>query len=190
MADFLKAWLKTSTYEGGYSNVEGDKGGETYKGISSTNNPYWSGWTVIDKSRQHPDFPKNLESNEELLYLVLSFYRFIWDSLSLDKLKSQFLAEVLFDTSVNMGKGRAVQFLQQSMNALNRNGTLWGDVDVDRGYGGKTHNQLSLVSDEDLELIAKCILILRGAFFIEITLKDESQEKFIRGWLKRVEFKL
>ncbi|MDR2457828.1 MAG: hypothetical protein LBD41_05040, partial [Clostridiales Family XIII bacterium] len=37
-----------SEYEGGYSNVPGDLGGETYAGISRKYNPDWQGWETLD----------------------------------------------------------------------------------------------------------------------------------------------
>lgn len=40
-----------SAKEGGYANVLGDKGGETYMGISRVYWPSWPGWPVIDDWR-------------------------------------------------------------------------------------------------------------------------------------------
>lgn len=47
--DILPVVLK---FEGGYANIPGDKGGETYRGISRVKNPDWAGWKTIDKIKK------------------------------------------------------------------------------------------------------------------------------------------
>lgn len=48
---FAKAFAATMQHEGEYANVVGDKGGETYMGISRVYWPSWAGWPVIDDWR-------------------------------------------------------------------------------------------------------------------------------------------
>ena len=48
---FSQAFAATMQHEGGYANVQGDKGGETYMGISRVYWPSWPGWPVIDDWR-------------------------------------------------------------------------------------------------------------------------------------------
>jgi hypothetical protein len=37
-------------------------------------------------------------------------------------------------------------------------------------------------------VLYKVLNILQGYHYVTITLKSESQERFMRGWLKRVDF--
>ena len=113
MADFNKAFDKTSMHEGGYVYDPDDAGGETYRGISRKYNPQWIGWETIDKTR--PNIPNN-----ELDPLVRQFYKVgYWDINKLDNFP-QSVANEMFDTGVNMGTGRAAKFLQKSLNYLNK----------------------------------------------------------------------
>ena len=46
---FEEAFPEMIKHEGGYANVVGDSGGETYKGVSRNNFPNWEGWKIIDE---------------------------------------------------------------------------------------------------------------------------------------------
>ena len=128
MADFLQAHKLTMKIEGGYSNDKDDKGGRTYKGIASASAPKWQGWPIIEAiiQRVGEDADKinvDAEKNETLQALVLKFYKTeYWDSLCLDQLSDQRVADELYDTGVNMGTGRASLFFQRVLNTINRNG--------------------------------------------------------------------
>jgi lysozyme family protein len=202
--NFAVAWELVSGNEGGLSNNLKDRGGLTYRGIASKKEPGWNGWQlVIDISHSLgiqnlfdvPDTDKvtyskmqnALDDSPEVQAAVLEFYRREWDSLYCDVFVRQELANVFFDTSVNMGRGRAVEFLQRALNALNRNQESWEDLTVDGGMGPKTLAVLSLdLVKKDSMMVAKAMSILKGAFYLDIMQRDPSQETFARGWLSRV----
>ena len=54
MADFSKAWGRSSVHEGGYAHLAGDAGGETYRGIARNFHPEWPGWKFIDRVKPLP----------------------------------------------------------------------------------------------------------------------------------------
>ena len=121
-SSFETAYNKTMGHEGGYVNDPDDKGGETFRGISRVHYPDWQGWAIID------DFIKNGQQPPDLDLLVQSFYKkHYWDKCKGDLLPHT-IAEELFDTAVNMGVRTAGRFLQRSLNALNRNQTLYPDL--------------------------------------------------------------
>ena len=91
----------TLTWEGGYSNHPADKGGETFKGIIKT---------VYDAYRTSKNLPiqsVKLISNQEISDIYFNNY---WLVAGCDKLDDKF-AEVVFDTAVNNGAGRAKKWL-------------------------------------------------------------------------------
>lgn len=185
MAEFKSAYEKTMGHEGGYSNDPLDAGGETYKGISRVYNPSWEGWLIIDAAKTNPNFRSELRNNQKLNDLVLLFYKArYWDVNRLD-LFPQAVAEELFDTGVNMGTGRAAKFLQQALNYLNRNGSLYSDLDVDGKVGPNTLNALSAVSGDERVLLA-ILNTLQGMHYLQYMDNNPSQERFVRGWFKRV----
>jgi lysozyme family protein len=185
VADFITALQKTAIHEGGYSFVEGDHGGETYKGLARVKQPQWSGWKLVDDAKKKPGFPDNLETDEALQYAVRSFYRGLWGQFELDQVQSQTLAEVLFDTAVNMGPSRAILFLQESANVLNNGGTRWPDIPEDGCFGTRTVAVLHRLG-KDERLVAQLMICLRGAHYVKIMRDDPTQEKFARGWVGRI----
>jgi lysozyme family protein len=188
MSYFLEAYAITMSHEGGYSFDEDDVGGETYKGVSRVYNPSWLGWEVIDGYKHFPDFPECLDKDDALQDLVKQVYKEKYFDPYRGDLMSNELALEMFDTSVNMGVGRAVKFLQISLNVLNRNQKLYQDQVADGDYGPTTHKCLTSYLQTDSEmLLCKIINVLQGNHYIEYMTKSPTQEKYARGWFNRVD---
>lgn len=190
MANFDEAYLITSKIEGGYSNDPADPGGETYKGIARNKDPYWEGWVTVDNYKTQPNFPKNMYNDEMLNNNIKSFYRKkYWDINSLDKFAFQPLANEMYDTGVNMGVGKAAKFLQLTLNVLNKNGTIYPDITEDGKVGPNTLQALNTcVSRVGAEVVYKILNILQGKHYIDIMVKNPTQERYTLGWLSRVDF--
>lgn len=188
MADFNLCFGITMKIEGGYSNLSTDRGGETYKGISRKYHPTWEGWKILDSVKIKNDL--ELSKNVVLQDRVKSFYKTeFWDKLKGDLIKSQLLAEELFDTGVNLGTAPAVKFLQEALNVLNRNKTLYPDTNVDGVMGATTLSYLTILLTKDkADLVYKVMNILQGKYYLDIMKNDVSQEANARGWLTRVQF--
>jgi len=190
MANFDEAYNKTLANEGGYDNDPDDAGGETYKGIARKFWGNWPGWAIIDASKSEPDFPQCLKGNVVLDKMVRDYYKTnYWNRFAGDEVPSQIVANEIFDTGVNMGMGRAVTFLQTTLNLLNKNGKLYPDIVEDGKFGNGTLNTLiACLSLGEEELIYKIINVMQGHNYIEYMKKDPKQEKFARGWFSRVSF--
>lgn len=191
MADFFEAFKITLGNEGGYVNDSSDAGGETYKGISRKYHGEWNGWVVIDSLKNAPNFPKNLDRDSSLQARVQSFYKMMyWDRFQGDQIQVQEIADELFDTGVNMGISRAVKFLQASLNYLNRNGELYPDMPDDGKLGPGTLKNLNIfLSKDSPDILYKIMNVLQANHYLEYMAKSPQQEKYCRGWFKRVEFK-
>ena len=190
MANFNEAYLITSNIEGKYSNDPTDKGGETYKGIARKRNPNWLGWIIVDGYKSQPNFPKNMYSDTQLDEHVRSFYKEqYWDINKLDEFSSQSIANEMYDTGVNMGTSKAAKFLQLTLNVLNKNGTAYPDISEDGKIGPGTLQTLATcIGRVGEEVIYKVLNILQGNYYIDIMVRDPSQEKYTMGWLSRVDF--
>ena len=169
-------------HEGAYSNDPDDVGGETYCGISRVYNPAWPGWDYIDEMKiGQTGFDKVV-----LEPLVRTFYKErYWNPFMGDRLQ-QDIANEMFDTAVNMGIGRAIKFLQQGLNALNRNATLYPDLVEDGDFGGRTLSAYETLPKKDLPVLNKIMNVLQGMHYIEYMRKSPTQEKYARGWFNRV----
>jgi lysozyme family protein len=190
MADFLTAYRITLKHEGEYANFKDDTGGETYKGVSRNNFPKWAGWKTIDEIKSRVGktaiaINREAAKDETLQKQIHAFYKTqFWDSLSLDHVKDQKIANELFDTGVNMGIGIAGLFLQQTLNALNRKGTDYTNLTEDARIGQNTVKVLN--EHKQPENILKLLNCLQGARYLNITRANESQEIFMKSWLSRV----
>ena len=191
MANFEESFYKTMGHEGGYVNDPDDAGGETYKGISRKYNPTWNGWILIDDCKK---FDFSMEQCIEMKWdnmenLVLDFYKKkYWNPWWGDKIDDQTIANEMFDTSVNIGISRAVKFLQKSLNCLNRNGKLYSDIIEDGDFGQNTFQAYKSLPTKDHEILFKMMNVLQGMHYINYMTKSPAQEKYARGWFKRVGF--
>ena len=190
MANFQESYKITMGHEGGYTNDPDDAGGETYRGISRRYNTSWEGWKIIDSTKEtfSDRFEEVLLRNINLVNFVESFYKSMyWDKFQGDIISEQNIADELFDNAVNMGVNKSVTFLQQALNLLNRNQSDYEDILVDGAFGSNTIRALQkyLVVDNSSFLI-KIMNILQGMHYINYMGKDPVQEKYARGWLRRV----
>lgn len=186
--DFNKALAKTLKHEGGYAFDPDDLGGETYKGISRRYHPDWSGWVIIDRFKDSSGKPVVPEADSSLEQSVRFFYEAeYWERIAGDDLLDQGIAEEVFDTSVLMGRGRAAEFLQRGLNALNKNRALYIDLKVDSYIGPKTIGCLQSYLEHQPPIPLLTVMnCLQGEYLLERMAKSPEQEKWAYGWLKRV----
>lgn len=187
--DFKRVFDKTMGHEGGYVNDPDDPGGETYQGITRRDYSDWPGWEIIDaRKRQGEDFAQRLSFSEELQATVRDFYReHFWSPLKCGQMGSETVAAEVFDTAVNMGSGTAVKFLQQALNAFNRDGTIYPDLKVDGGMGAKSLGALAAYLKSDPEhYLLTALNVLQGARYLGIMGRNQRLEKYARGWFGRV----
>ncbi len=188
MADFQAALAHTLKHEGGYADIPGDTGGETYKGISRKWYPDWPGWLIIDDLKQTHSgsaLNKALSNSKPLDQRVQEFYiSERWEPLRCAEIDSQAVVNELFDTSVLMSKKWATRFLQRALNVLNQNQAFYPDITVDGRMGpGTLRTTKDCLSVNNESLLVKIMDGLELARFINIMDKDPTQEKFARGWI-------
>lgn len=182
---FEKSFPKAMGIEGFYDFDPDDPGGETFMGIARTKHPSWDGWALVDAFKTMPGFPKSVPP--ALMEKVKQFYlEEFWNPLKCDLMPSD-VADEVFDTAVNMGPAKAILFLQQALNLLNRNQTLYPDLKEDGKIGSKTLTALRiyLLKDTTAELIF-WLNVLQGGWYAKIMRHNPTQEKYARGWSKRI----
>ena len=163
MSDFAPVFAHILKVEGGMRliNVEGDRGGRTYAGISEGAHPDWPGWIAIEAGRA----PTQDEVRE--------FYRErYWNRITGDDIESAEVAEVLMSSAVLSGVGRAVKMAQMVVDAA-----------VDGSMGPKT---MAAINATDPELFEARFALMRINRYRKIANADRSQRRFLRGWMNRV----
>jgi len=159
--NFPQALAMVLRFEGGYVNDPDDAGGETNKGIIKK---------VYDKYRKSKKLPvqsvKKI-SHEEVEDIYKENY---WLKAKCDKLPKA-VALIHFDATVNCGVRQANKFLQRSVNAK-----------ADGVVGPKTLENVKKLQPKD---IVRMYLEKRVDFYINLVVKNNSQIKFLKGWIRR-----
>jgi len=162
--NFVKPW------EGGYANVPGDKGLETYAGISRRFFPDWDGWPFIDKVKAQIGAIANNKFFSELTPSVEKFYYNLWVSTGASKINDQNLANIIFDYIVNSGK-TGVKNVQKIVG-----------VTQDGILGNNTAAAINNSNPIDLYNAIK----QQRIEFYKMLAERPNQSQFLPGWLNRI----
>lgn len=147
--------------EGGFvlSTLRGDRGGQTYAGISRVNFPEWAGWRRIDAGDRQSNYLK------ELVYEF--YYGFAWQRMSLGLLPRR-TAALVFDFAVNSGRTIAALRLQK-----------WLGVTADGNIGPKT---IAATSAADPLCLSMHYMAERLDYLNDL----KAWDTFSEGWSQRV----
>jgi lysozyme family protein len=162
--------------EGGYVNDPHDSGGETKFGItvSVARNFGYLGEMI--------DMPRLVA---EEIYADKYWFE---PNLPLIEQESSKIAEEVFDSAVNCGQATAIEWLQRSLNALNRQEALFPNIVADGIMGSQTQYALrSLLRQRTLHgesVLLKALNCLQGEYYIRISEQTETNETFLFGWLR------
>ena len=171
MSEFKIALRETLENEGGYSNDAVDAGGETNHGIT------------IEVARAH-GYTGNMKDID--MDTIEKIYKMsYWDPIKLDKIESQKVSNKLFDIAVNMGTKKAAIILQKTVNILNRNEYTFSNLKVDGVIGPRSLRAINKLLPYEEKYVLYTLTGYQLYKYISICEKKESQERFIRGWMKR-----
>jgi lysozyme family protein len=172
---FQSALAATLKSEGKFSNDPNDRGGATKYGITE----------AVARRFGYVGPMADYPADEASRVYKLQY----WDTLRLDEIDeiSEDIAQELFDTGVNMGIGRAGQFLQRALNVLNRDQADYADLIADGIVGPATiHCLRSFIARRNAQgelVLMRALDGLQRAAYIEIAERDKTQESFVFGWL-------
>jgi len=85
-----------------------------------------------------------------------------------------------------MGPNVAGRMLQRALNLINRNQASWKDIVVDGIVGQETISIVNSLKDTEYQYLYKCLNGLQFIKYVDIITHNPVQEKFFRGWLRRV----
>jgi lysozyme family protein len=161
--------------EGGYANDPRDRGGETRYGITA----------AVARAHGYAG-PMSTLPLDEARRIYRAAY---WDAPGLEAVAAAApsVALELFDTAVNMGVRVAGRFLQTALNALNRGGQDYPDLDVDGRVGPTTVAALAAYlrarGAAGRTVLLRALNGQQAARYLAIAAADPAQEAFVYGWL-------
>lgn len=152
---FVRSW------EGGYSNVAGDKGGATKWGVTigTFRSVYGAGKSVVD-----------LKNMTEVQWDYI-YERLYWNKWKAGDIQSQSIANLLVDWYWNSGS-YGIKIPQRVLG-----------VTIDGSVGPKTIAAINGWKAGEKDLFTK-LWKEREAYFTRIAVG--SQKKFLNGWLNRL----
>ena len=167
MTPFQRALAFVLKVEGGYTNDPVDRGGATNKGILQR---------VYDIYRKAEGL-RPADVRHILNIEVEEIYRdAYWLEGDCDRLPWP-VSLVHFDACVNTGVTQAARFLQRSVGA-----------EPDGRIGPKTLEALRALLERETPLaVAERLVRRREPFYRRLAEVDPTQNRFLQGWLNRVE---
>lgn len=160
--NFDASFARMIKSEGGYVWDKDDRGGETNFGVTI------AAWGTYLKRAIQPGEMKALTVD-----MVKPFYKSMyWDLVKCDSLPVG-VDYAVFDFAVNAGTGRAAKFLQRAVGA-----------DDDGVIGPGT---LGLVAKKNVATLLEDFANQKRRFYAGLAATNPTQQKFLKGWLARVE---
>lgn len=167
-----------------YTNRASDAGGPTKYGITQRALAQFWG-----RPATPGDVSRLTEADARAIYRA----RYVVDPGFEDVLKlSQRIGTELIDSGVNCGTGRASEWLQRALNALNRQQHDYPDIKVDNDVGPATLSALRAFlrvrGDRAETILLRALNCLQGAHYITLAERRAFDEQNLVGWLlNRVE---
>lgn len=164
--------------EGGFTNDPDDPGGPTKYGITQKTYSDFIGRPVtVDEMR---------DLTPEQAAAVYT-KKYIGDP-GFDKVLaiSDAIGEEVIDSGVNCGVEESGRWLQQCLNALNRQGRDYADIAEDGACGAGTiaalHTYLQKRQADGELVMVRYLNALQGAYYITISQKHKNLEDYVFGW--------
>ena len=171
MADFNAFFKTLLKHEGGFVNDPDDPGGATNKGVTmNTFKLYAKELLGVEPTLDN----LKIMTDEQAGKIYKKMY---WDKVYGDDIEHQNLANIFFDFYVNAG-GNAVKVMQRCLLDMGQN------VTVDGAFGAGSLKALKSVKLPDLYTRYKQA---RKTYYVDLTKKNPRLEKFLKGWLNRVD---
>lgn len=174
---FIDAEALGEKNEGGWCNISGDAGGETYKGIARIPNPNWDGWPLIDAwiaQNGTPPYNHIFTENEipGLEAKVQAFYKAeFWDEMHGDNWADTNASKYFYDwflTSKTVATKKLQGLLNITTDGIFGNGTM---TSVNNYSGTTPLIQLLHESRDD--------------FYLGHVAAVPNDQKFLAGWMSR-----
>lgn len=157
--------------EGGWSNDKRDSGGETMYGITEF---------VARQDGYSGDMRDLTEEQAKGIYR-----RRFWDLIKGDAVAalSEAVAAEMFDTAVNQGVSRAVEYLQRALNVFSSGPSL----KVDGAIGPVTLAALTAMlqrrGKQGEVVLVRALNGLQCAFYIDLAERRQKDEAYVYGWI-------
>ena len=175
-SDYTYAIDRVLLHEGGLTIDDSDSGGATNLGISLR-------FLKMSNTDVNNDGIVNLKdifaiNKEVAVSIYLSEF---WFKNRLNMISDKEIAAKVLDMTVHIGAFEAIKILQSSVNTL-----YIPTITIDGVCGTETLESLDyLVKNNQKEKLLNQVRSELAQFYRDLTAKNPTNEKYIKGWLKR-----
>lgn len=165
-----------------YTNDPNDSGGPTKFGITQRTLSAFRKWPVTAADVQALTL-KEADTVYRWMFVEAPGFDRLLSAATLSKP----IAEKCIDAGVLSGPQRSAEWLQRQLNALNRQGKDYPDVDVDGDCGPATVRALVAYlgkrGREGVGVLIEGLQACQGAYLLELAERRPKDEDFYYGWL-------
>jgi lysozyme family protein len=173
MADFQSFFPTLLKHEGGFVNDPADPGGATNKGVTMATFQQCA-QSLLGVAPTLDNLKSLTDSQAGVIYKKL-----YWDRVHAGEMTLQPLANIVFDFQVNAGS-QASRLLQKVLNDLGATPPLAVDGSVGTGT-------LRALAQADAAKVYARYKQGRKDYYVRLVQQRPSLQKFLKGWLNRVE---
>lgn len=180
MSFFENSFKKALKLEGGFTNDPDDLGKATNYGISLR-------FVIEQKDKEYFDLNGDEKLDEIDIQLIDEefsreiYKKYWWDKFNLDKVKDEMVATKIFINIINIGPYMGIKLLQRAYNATCLNSP---PINADGILGPKT---IEAINGSSPYLLCSFYNFFVIDFYEDLVKKRPKLNKYLRGWLNRVE---
>lgn len=174
--NFLKAYNHIRKWEGNYSNLPYDKGGETYAGITKNFNQNWEGWDELEKFKKDSVICWN-QYITKMEPHVINYYFDKWMNEGYYLIKDPMVANYVFDYR-NSGNV-AIKHIQQVLIYHGQK------IKVTKTMNKETINAINNVNPI---IFVTHLQEVRKEFYNGVADRNPELERYLKGWLNRANY--
>lgn len=182
MASFDEAIKTVLKHEGGFVDDKDDRGGATNYGLSLK---VMRVYCIVDREFRRRFFGNKTHIDKEDIKnldekTAKEIYKYCWwDKYKYENILDQSCSTKIFDIQVNIGPYQAHKIAQRVINIISSG----YKIQEDGIFGSRTLNSLNITCPmKFLEIYRESC----GDFYRKICRKNESLNKYLKGWLNRV----
>lgn len=170
---FMDSYSNLRKWEGNYSYLPDDKGGETYAGISRNYNPNWDGWEILDQYKKDSVVCWNVYI-DAIEPCVIDYYFSVWMGDKYYLIKDPIVRDYLFDYR-NTGTIAYIH-LCKVLNEMGYNVCVSTPL---------TEDIILVLNTVDQQIFITKLQEERTNFYERVAARYPMLQKYLRGWINR-----
>ena len=171
---FIESYKHVRKWEGNYSYLQDDRGGETYAGITRTFNGDWEGWEVVDEYKGDSSVKWNQKIDNVEIH-VMQYYYSVWLKDGYHKINDPIVRDYLFDyRNTGLVAYKHVKEILIDMGFTNLNSRPVMD-----------ESTINAINKSNPMIFILRLQEIRRDYYERVADTKPELRKYLKGWLNR-----